>query len=63
MENGPLEQSPSPSFARKVGRAVVGISAAYVGLKIGEEIFNLDLPFYMEMGVATAVGSSVATNR
>jgi hypothetical protein len=61
MENEPVDESYTPSFARRMGRGVVGLCVAYVGLKVGEEVFNLDLPFYMEMPLAAAAGSAATT--
>lgn len=61
MKNLNHDQKPNESFVIQVGHTVIGISTAYVGLKIGQEIFNFDLPYYTEMRVATAIGS-VTTN-
>lgn len=58
MESVNFEQRSSDNFVRQVGRSVVGICAAYAGLKLGQEIFNFDMPYYMEIGVATATHSA-----
>lgn len=52
------DRRSNPSFLRRVGETTLAIGAAYVGLKIGEELFNFALSYPLEIGIATAVGST-----
>ena len=55
---GNEDRRSNPSFLRRIGETVLGIGAAYVGLKIGEDVFNFALSYPVEIGISTAVGSA-----
>ena len=48
----------NPTIAIRLGRTVLGILGAYIGIKIGEDIIGSTLPFAIEIGAATAAGSA-----
>lgn len=59
-EIDPTYETPrsNPSFLKRVGETTLGIGVAYVGLKIGEGIFDFKLSYLTELAVSTAIGAT-----
>jgi hypothetical protein len=65
QENGPGHgpELPSPTIVERIGKTIIGITCAYIGIKVSEDIFHFTVPYYEEIGVATAVGASGVSKR
>ena len=57
MEREPIE-NPNITLAKRVGRIATFMTAVYVGQKIGENLVGIDLPFFMEVGIAAGAATS-----
>ena len=52
-------ENPNITLAKRVGRFAACMTLAYIGLKVGENIAGKDLPFFIEMGVASGAATSI----
>lgn len=58
LDQSNKDKRSNTSMLKRIGETVLSIGAAYVGLKIGEDIFHIALSYPVEMGISTAVGSA-----
>ena len=51
-------ETQSPPLSNRLAQKVVTIGLAYATLKLGQEALSYDMPFYINMSIATAIGSA-----
>ena len=60
VEKSPLGNVPEikrSSFHLEVGSRVMYILASYAALKIGQELFDINLPFIAEVAISSTAGN------